>query len=177
MALKLSLESIFNSATLDEETKDKVAQSGIWLKQASEEVRNISHQMLPRALAETGLVSAIRDMLERSFANSGIDYEFDSYNSDDRYDEDFEINIYRIVQEVITNVLKHSKAKKVDVQLLKSNDYLVLNISDDGIGFDDNVQQGNGINNISGRVILLKGNINLDSTKGAGTTYTIRVPL
>ena len=179
IALKLSWESIFSDTNLSTEVKEKANQSAAWLKQASEEVRNISHRMMPRSISETGLWPAIKDLLEQSFMNTTTKYEFEAYNLDDRYGDDFEINIYRIIQEIITNTLKHAKATMFDLQILKINDSLVINVEDDGIRFEvgKDKRTGNGISNIRSRVQLLSGHVNLTSGKGKGTNYTIRIPL
>ena len=83
------------------------------------DVRNISHRMMPRALTELGLLDALGDMLDISFSNSDITYEFEHHNMDERLPQNIEIGLYRIAQELVNNILKHSGAKKVEVQLVK----------------------------------------------------------
>lgn len=179
IALKLAWEGFFNDKSLSPELQKKANQSAVWLKQASEEVRNISHQMMPRSISEAGLRSAIQDLLDQSFMNSTTQYDFEAFNLDDRYGDDFEINIYRIVQEIIANTLKHAKASKFDLQILRNNDAIVINVEDNGIGFElgPDKRTGNGISNIRSRVQLLNGHMNIISGKGKGTNYTIRIPL
>ena len=81
---------------------------------------NISHQMMPRALQEFGLTTALEDMVEKSLGNSGLEYDFSSFRAEGRYDEKIEIGMYRVAQELINNLLKHAEAKEVSIQLLQN---------------------------------------------------------
>lgn len=146
------------------------------LDEAADDVRNISHQMMPRALQEFGLVSAVDDMLDKSFSTSNVKYEFEHFGIKNRFPENIEIGLYRIAQELINNILKHSKATEVGVQLFQNKKNLVLVIEDNGRGFDVGKNKtGHGMTNINYRSKAIGGILNIESTVGAGTISTVRV--
>jgi len=142
---------------------------------ASQEIRNVSHQMMPRALTQFGLVDALEDMLEISFRNTDIEYSFNHQNMDERLPQEIEIGLYRVAQELISNVIRHSKARKVDIQLYRTADECVLSVNDDGIGFDADKSEGIGLINISSRVNALKGRFSVNSKPGSGTHAIIKI--
>lgn len=145
------------------------------------ELRSISHQMMPRVLSELGLVPAIDDMLGKSLGNTEILYEFEELRvGNERFNENIEVSLYRICQELVNNIIKHSNAKAVSVQLLKTKTHLVLVVEDNGLGFDLNnpdIQNGIGLMNISSRAKAINGEVNYQPSPQQGTVATIRVPL
>ena len=151
------------------------------LDESIAEVRGISHQMMPRVLSETGLIEALDDMLQKSLGLTDIQYEFEHHNvQDQRFKETVEISLYRICQELVNNIIKHSQAKAVSVQLLKTKSHLVLVVEDNGKGFefdDPGNQNGIGLMNISSRTKAIHGELNYEPSPEQGTVATIRVPL
>ena len=151
------------------------------LDESIAEVRGISHQMMPRVLGEMGLIPALADMLEKSLGLTEIEYEFEHHNIDDqRFSESIEISLYRICQELINNIIKHSEAKAVSVQLLKTKTHLVLVVEDNGKGFewnDPNSRNGIGLMNINSRAQAIHGEVNYEPSPEQGTVASIRVPL
>ncbi|MBP9153227.1 MAG: sensor histidine kinase [Flavobacteriales bacterium] len=151
------------------------------LDESIAEVRGISHQMMPRVLSEMGLIPALADMLEKSLGLTDIQYEFEHHNIDtNRFAESIEISLYRICQELVNNIIKHSEAKAVSVQLLKTRTHLVLVVEDNGKGFefdDPNNQNGIGLMNITSRAKAIHGEVNYEPSPEQGTVATIRVPL
>jgi len=170
---------------LDKEMAGKFPEQGkklqfiiIMISETGSDVRNISHKMMPRALSELGLVSALEDMLEKSFKYHNINYSFDHYGMEERLPRNMEIGLYRIAQELVNNIIKHAGAQKVDVQLMKTETHCILIVQDDGKGIDsDESQDGIGMMNISNRLRTLKGEMNMESDTGHGTTATIRIAL
>lgn len=146
--------------------------------EAGREVRGIAHSMMPRALEETGLVPALTDMFERSLSVPGLEHTFEHHGMDRRFPTAVETGIYRIAQEVVSNVLKHAHARLVDVQLLVNQGAIVLIMEDDGVGLDPaRVGQGLGLRNLQDRARTMNGNIDLSAREGGGTVVTLRVPL
>ncbi|MBZ0244257.1 MAG: tetratricopeptide repeat protein [Bacteroidales bacterium] len=146
---------------------------------ACKEVRAISHQMMPRILQEDGLIPAIEDMLEKSFQFSDTNYEFEHFGIDKRFRENIEVSLYRIAQELVNNIIKHSGANLVHVQLFKRNNILILLIEDNGSGFQFDTQKSKGIGlmNITSRVETINGEFNLEPSPKSGTLATIRIPI
>lgn len=149
------------------------------LDDTSKEIRNISHRMMPRVLTEMGLKEAIDDMLRKTLELSPIEYQFESFGIDrERFEERIEISLYRICQELVNNVIKHSNARSMSVQLILKDPYLVLIVEDDGQGFDASQKKGGiGLMNIHTRVDTVNGRINYEASEGSGTTATVRVPI
>ena len=100
-------------------------------------------------------------------------------NTDERFAENIEIGLYRIAQELMNNIIKHSNARVVSVELFKVNDHLTLTIEDDGKGFNPNniEKTGNGLNNINSRAKSVNGHVQFEQRSGRGTSATIRVPV
>lgn len=99
---------------------------------------------------------------------------------DDRLDNTVETVLYRVIQGVVSNIIKHANANQISVQLIKHDGELTVMIEDNGVGFEktkiDNFE-GIGLKNIISRVEFLNGNVDFDSTLGQGTTLVIEVPL
>ena len=178
--LKLGWQNIVSDMNdSSDPVKEKIISSGIILNEAANEVRSISHQMMPRSLSESGLVVAIEDMLNNSLKHSSIQYEFEHSNITNRFSKEIEITIFRITQELVNNILKHSEASIVNVQLFKNKNQLVLLVEDNGKGFkfDELKEKGLGLMNIVTRAKLIGGEVNFEEGPFKGTTATIRIPI
>lgn len=148
------------------------------LDQTVTEVRGISHRMMPRILQEEGLVPAIQDMLEKSFKFSQVEWVFEHFGLKERYPENLEISLFRICQELVNNIIKHSEATKVNVQLVQNQGYLILFVEDNGRGFlNDSSDKGIGLLNISTRLKNLHGEFKMEPSPESGITATIRIPI
>lgn len=148
------------------------------ISDSADEVRTISHQMMPRALTEYGLLPAMEDMLSKSLTPNEIEYEFEHYGIEDRLAERIEISLYRIIQELINNIIKHSAAKRVNIQLFKNAGKVILIIEDNGKGFTEGSNsEGHGLLNIKSRLNSLHGEVNYSPSPGSGTVATIRIPI
>lgn len=148
------------------------------LDKTANEVRNISHQMMPFALKELGLIPATKDLLERLLIPNNIKYEFEKIGDfDKRLPEKIEVSLYRILQELINNVIKHSKADAVTVTISNRKGNLLLLFEDNGKGLGQGVRNvGLGMTSLDSRVKMLKGKIEFES-ENAGTTAIINIPL
>jgi signal transduction histidine kinase len=151
--------------------------------QAIEEVRQITHGLRPYQLDQLGLTQAIRASVTRASANSSIQFASRVEDVDGLFDKDSEIHVYRIVQEAITNAVKHSAATEVTVVIKKRQAVVSLSIRDNGRGFDATRPSsrqhdlGYGLSGIAERVRILGGTFAIDSRLGKGTSLTVEVPL
>jgi len=171
--LKLGLQRVF----ADNKTKETKKLVRI-LDNSAKELRELSHKMMPRSLSELGLVPAMEDMLENSLGNTSIHYRFEHFGIITRFNENIEIAIYRIAQELVNNVIKHSKADKVNVQLFKTGNDVILIVEDNGKGIDILTQkQGIGLMNISSRLDTINGKVNFEPSPESGTLATIKIPI
>lgn len=150
------------------------------IDEASAELRNISHNIMPATLSKLGLVAALKNLCNSISSNSGLQINFSAFDFTERIEEHIEISIYRIILELINNVVKHARAGKVIVQLVRYPDHINITVEDNGKGFDYSQalqeKKGIGLGNILSRVDYLKGTINIDAEPGRGTTVMIDVP-
>ncbi len=140
---------------------------------ASEEVRRIAHNMMPEVLMKLGLVHALQDMCTNISAGKLLQAKLQSYGMDKRLNASTEIMLYRIVQELLNNIIKHAQATEAIVQFNRESERLTVTVEDNGRGF--NLQQDDGKNHagletIKNRVSYLNGNISIDSQQEVGTT-------
>ncbi len=151
--------------------------SGI-ASQAIAEVRQISYDLHPPQLDFLGLTRALQALLEntRESGTIAIDGKFDSV--DDLFSREAATNVYRIVQESLNNILKHSRAKKARIILERDVHEVLLEIEDDGCGFKTGTGgKGLGLKNIAERVRMLGGKLKLDSQPDKGTRIEITIPI
>lgn len=145
---------------------------------ASREVRGIAHRMMPRALGDLGLAPAIADMLERSLKLPGMRFSFEHFGLDARLPASAETGVYRIAQELVSNIIKHAQARHVNVQLMRNKGHIVLIVEDDGVGFDTQAPgAGIGLEGLRDRARVLHGSLGIVSSPGSGTVATLRAPL
>ncbi len=151
------------------------------IDQAVDEVRIISHNLASSVLVNFGLEITLHDLKNTIEANTPLqmDVVITGLNNS-RLLPNFEIAIYRIIQELLNNTLKHARATRFNVELTKSISEIVLIISDNGDGFEVEKAQrkgGMGLRNLESRVHQLKGTLHIDSDKGNGSTFIIEIPL
>lgn len=150
------------------------------IDRSCEEVRTISHAMMPAMLVKRGLKAALQQMAAGISNAGGVQVTLDADELETRMPETTEVNLYRIIQEVLNNIVKYAVAGQVQIQFVKEAGELRVMIEDDGRGFD--VQrlyqsEGNGWTNIQSRLDLLGGGIEIDSRPGQrGTVVFIHIP-
>ena len=154
---------------------------GDLLDNAIKETKTISFELMPAILEDFGLETAVQDILRNKFENTSIKYLVFLSGLKQRLDPDIEIAVFRIVQELINNLIKHARATRAEIYINKGADYLAIRVNDNGTGF--NLQSGNsekntfGLRSIINRVKFLNGKINFDTTTAAGSDITIDIPL
>lgn len=176
-AVKFHLHAYKNNPTNTEELFNTTTEL---LDLAVKEVRDISHNMIAGVLPKSGLTHAIQDLKNTIEASHQLKFQLHIHHLDDRLDRFVEINIYRIIQESISNILKHAHASEIILQLSRHENDLLLIIEDNGIGFNTNtvnLRAGIGLKNIESRVDALAGKLQLDSIKGKGTIITVEIPI
>jgi signal transduction histidine kinase len=148
------------------------------LDEACEEVRKISQDMASGVLTKFGLTAALEDLKNTLEESKQLEVEFVSHGLNNRLPLELEITIYRIIQELISNILKHAKASEITIQLLKGKNGLNIIAEDNGIGFEiSEAKLGMGLKNIEARIDGLNGELKIDSTLRKGTTITVDIPL
>lgn len=176
--LRMNWES-FSEGIHDENQKARLQHLSGILDEACKDVRTISHQMMPRVLTEGGLLPALQEMLSKSFALAKVRYRIEHFKVEgERFNERVELGLYRICQELINNIIKHSGADDVVIQLYRNKNQLILIVEDNGKGFD--VQQkrdGIGLMNITSRLSTVGGDVIWEPGPQSGSVATVRIPL
>jgi signal transduction histidine kinase len=143
------------------------------------DVRQLAVELRPKALDDFGLVPALERLLETFAEQTGIAIDFQNGLGERRLSGEIETTLYRIVQEALTNVVKHAQARSISILLTPKEDGVAVVIEDDGKGFDSKrASEGSyGLTGMRERVALLDGKITIESAEGAGTTLVVEVPV
>lgn len=155
------------------------------VKIALKEVRRIIFNLRPMSLEELGLIESIKQTVGSITQDSGISVEYNMNLLEEKVENIIQVALYRLIQEIFNNMVKHSKATRAELKLSMGNQYLTLIISDDGEGFkvEDTLKKvrekgtSYGLIGIIDRVKQLQGEIKIQSEKGLGTTYIIKLPI
>lgn len=173
-AAKLNVSVLEDVA--NEEDRAAVANAGLLIDQSITDLRQISHNLMPSALIRLGLVAALNDMASKINSGRQVKVTITSFGIDQRLPENFEIALYRVVQESVNNILKHANAGNIIIRLSKAGEAIDLEISDDGRGMEkDSENKGKGIgwDDIRSRVSMFNGRMLLYSQPGEGTRLNI----
>ena len=149
-------------------------------KQLSSSVHDLSHQLHPSTLGQLGLVAAVRGLCKELAQGHCLPIAFTHHRVPDALPEDTALCLYRIVQEALRNVIKHSGARHVEVELVGSAGAIGLRVADDGIGFEPRSADGKGrlgLVSMRERLRLVGGEIAIDSRPSGGTRIDVHVPL
>lgn len=171
-----------NISALEDEVSDEdkiLVQTSLRLiDDAVKEVRAISHDLMPVALTNYGLIPAIKTAISNINESKIIKVELKTEGMENRLEQTTEIALYRVIQEVLNNVIKHSQAKHVTIQFVKQSEKLNVTITDDGKGFDTNLIEkstGIGWKNIYSRLTLINGHLTVESSPEKGTALYINI--
>lgn len=144
---------------------------------AVETVRVLARQLRPEVLDDLGLRPALADLCSRLSTQTGLPIETDLQRFPKDMDRDTELVIYRVVQESLTNVMRHADASRARVCLNSDDEHLTATVEDDGAGMElaANLQQG-GLRQMRERVLLVGGTLRFESSPGQGTMVELRIP-
>ena len=148
------------------------------LSEVHNNIRNLSHNLVPVSFEDQVFSSLLKSKISDRFPED-MNLTFQIYPEEklSKIDSDLKFNVYRILQSVSSNIILHSKAKNVSLQLVGHNNHLTIIAEDDGVGFDPKIKKdGLGLSLINKRVILFDGKIHIDSQKGIGSTIIIDLP-
>lgn len=169
IAIKLQLE---NQEDLEDFTKtlDLVSET-------HDEVRKVAHNLMPIDFESRGIVDVIHDFcIQCSTSKLPIHFEANTKAID--FSKEKSLVLYRVVQEFIQNAIKHAQATQIDVLMMQNENFITINIEDNGIGFDlEKLENRKGIKSISERLNKIKGNVTIDSSVGRGTSIFISLKL
>ena len=178
-ALRLHLDQLDQEK--DYEVRDRIFEKTEHvIEEMHTELRNIAFNLMPAILIQSGLPAALKELAARLSATGNLQVTASDFGVTERLNELQEINLYRITQEWINNILKYNSPTKIDIQLVQHEHSLTYTIEDDGKGFDRDALEksnGNGWRNIQTRLNLISGKLDLDTQPGVrGSTLIIELP-
>ncbi len=182
-SIKLNLEILKSSLTPNDRSQKHVEDLSALVESAMFEIREISYRLKPRILDDLGLIPALNSLCNEVAKKTNMKGLFLAHKIDKRLNSDMETAFYRIAQEALNNIMKHSKASEFSLQIVKHPGFIRLMVEDDGIGFENNnvhidpaKKEGMGLINMSERAIALDGKFVIDSRKGRGTEIIVELP-
>ena len=155
------------------------------VKDSIKEVREIAYDLHPHQLEQLGLQKAIESAIKKIAYISNINFNMSISKIDKYFNEQDSIHFFRIVQEAVYNIYKHSNATNAVIDIHKKSNQIFVDINDDGKGFDKElqfqngkpVQEGLGLSNMYERAKLVNGTLSIDSNINEGTTVKITIPI
>lgn len=178
-ASKMKLSAFENQVeNIDNEEKKSLEQIVKLVDDSCREVRSVSHNMMASVLVKNSLDRALQEMIE-PIQSDHLAIHLFTEGVVQKMDFNWEIMLYRIIQECLNNIIKHSKATVVDITLIKDAQEISLTIEDNGIGFSLDHQKGSGVGlqSIKARVAYMEGTLEINAQPGAGTVVSIHIPL
>jgi signal transduction histidine kinase len=163
-------------AKSNDNERDSLLNSSLTFTQtAIEEIRKLSKSLITPLTTDIGLKEIINGLTTDLQKVHPIHFICDIHEfEEDKFNEKFKLNLFRIVQEQINNIIKHAKSSHVVISLRSNTQDVFLSITDDGIGFDKSKpSKGVGISNIKSRAEIYKGNVHFNSTPGTGCTLLV----
>ncbi len=173
----INLHLYASKKKIKEEIPVEIEKAQSILEEASEQIRDLSHNLISAVLLKFGLGYAVQDLCEK-LSNSKITFTSSAKNIE-RFNQNFEIKMFNIINELVNNIIKHSKAKNGTIKLEQLNGNLQIIVFDNGMGFDMNeieLQSGIGLSQIKARIKVLNGLLNIKSNK-EGTRIYISIPI
>lgn len=183
LLLKSKVQLGLRNSGSEGEAKDKLKDIGNMADGMIQTIREISFDLSPVHLERVGLTETIKENIAKLHEVSGINFQQSISNIDNLFPPSDEVVIFRIIQEAVNNIIKHSCARHVTIEITSETGLIYIYIADDGIGFKVNMKKrsnlGFGLGNIYNRVDMLKGRIRINSSVGTGkgTEILIRIPV
>jgi two-component system NarL family sensor kinase len=181
--IKLNIEFFKDDLKENKDKMEKFDLLSSMIDKAITGLRQISYQLKPRILDDFGLIPSLRALCNETCKQTHLKGMFQFYKIEGRFNPEVETCLYRIVQESINNIIKHSKASEFSIQLVGYDNFIRLMIEDDGIGFDmmeikndEKKRNSLGIVNMSERALSMNGRFTIDSHLGAGTEIIVEIP-
>lgn len=177
--IKYSLNSMKGNLVMTPDNAQAFERSIDMLDSSIQEMRRVAHNMMPEALVKFGLDTALKDFCNDINQSGALKVNYQSIGlGNEEVEQITAITIYRIVQELLNNIIKHAAATNAIVQVSKMDDVLSVTVEDDGKGFDTEIlkhTKGIGWSNIQNRIEFLKGKMDVNSQPGKGTSVLIEI--
>ncbi|MEH6536390.1 MAG: sensor histidine kinase [Psychroserpens sp.] len=168
------------NALKDKQTPELYTKTNELIDEAYQKIRTVAHAKNSGVIAKQGLLKAINEMAEKVSASNKLAIEVIDHGLENRLENSLELTIFRIVQELITNVIKHANATEVSIHMTNHDDSLNIMVEDNGKGFNPSqvtkTNKGMGISSIDKRIEHLNGKLTIESEINNGTTIIIDIP-
>lgn len=176
-AVKININCLSTDSAEDEQIVEK---SGRYIDDIISNLRRISYNLLPNTLERKGVIEALKEFVQNLQQNNRLHFEIKVSDTADIAKERG-IHIFRILQEIIHNTIKHAKAHNMLIEISERKGYLQIITKDDGEGFDENTRMsensGLGLKSIKSRIEMLEGKMKLQTAPQKGTVYIIEIPV
>ncbi len=179
-AARLQFEHLAKNKEKTNELEDLFTKTSKLLNTAYTEVRSMAHTKNSGVMAKDGLLPAVHKLAKTVSVKGGLQIEVTDFGLDDRLENALEITIFRIIQELVTNIVKHANATLATVSISKFEDGINIMVEDNGKGFvmkNKQHDEGMGLGSIERRVEFLEGSLDVDTTLNKGTTIVIDIPI
>ncbi|MEM6816165.1 MAG: PAS domain S-box protein [Bacteroidota bacterium] len=181
-AVSLNLKTLENAIQTSSHNDQKAFNDALnLLELAIADTRRLSHDLMPSTIERYGLIKTLRDFASRMTKLSELKVEIDPDHVDDDLSEFLRLNIYRIIQELVQNVIKHAGARSIFIKIRKFNHSIRLTVEDDGVGFKGSIEEishfGIGLKNVMARIKSMDGSFRMESKEKLGTHIDISIPV
>jgi two-component system NarL family sensor kinase len=178
--VKLSLSNMKGNAMLSGQYVDVFERALDMLDNSIHELRRVAHNLMPESLVKFGLAASLKDFCDFINSSKVINVIFQQIGTYHRLEMSAEIVLYRVVNELVNNALRHASATELIIQLNYDDHLLTLTVEDNGKGFDPSTLDrttGSGWPNIKSRIAYLKGSLDVQTSTGNGTSVNITIPI
>ena len=174
----MALSMVKNSKSITKKTLEYIELGKAHIFNAIDEVRKLSHKLAPASFDDTSLKDAFENLLQSFNVNEQFDIKLEMDNVCNAISGDIQINLYRILQEQVKNIVKYAAATEIEIVVKKSGSAIVMRICDNGKGFDlKSVKKGIGLSNIKKRAQSFSGKVIINSAVGKGCEIIVEIPL
>ncbi len=177
-AVKLNLHRLDKTCASDGESLPLLTNTRKLIDECIQEIRSIIQNVKPPLLTDFGLAEALNDLSMKIERTTGISVSFHNDIAQRRFGAEVEVTLYRIVQELIGNTIKHANANLIQIKLFVTDQFLHLSFKDNGNGFDaSGTKNGSGLKNMQSRTDFIKGTIMIEGKPGHGMEAEVKVPV
>jgi signal transduction histidine kinase len=176
-AIRLYVSDIY-SGQQNDDVKNKLLQVKHTIDQSMASARRISHNILPPGLEHMGLPYIISDLIKTLHVSDTILVDVDIPKQIVKLDYNRELILYRVLQELLNNTIKHAHASRIDIMFDYTDQHYIIHYADNGVGFDILENEGNGIGlkNVKSRVAMVKGTYRIHTEQGGGFAIEMEIP-
>lgn len=179
--LKLNFQNLYQQKEgINEEEQGMFAKTDDLIEEAYQKVRGMAHAKNAGVIGSEGLVPAVQNIAKKVSIPNKLKVQVIPFGMTERLENTLEVTLFRMIQEILTNTIKHAEASEITISLTQDEDSINILIEDNGKGFNPktiNKKEGMGLTNIEKKTEQLNGTFNIDSFEGKGTTIIIDIPL